>query len=251
VQLPGLLKQAATPGSVGFAIVCAIVWLALMLLTRRSIALAWLLAVVGAHLALSLPAVAVQFAARLPPRDAIQMKQDHVDTLIVFDGDNRRGRVRTSVQAYGVLHPRYVIVLGEVWLLNALVAAGMPADRILRDEAPATTREQVAWMARRTLSHPGESVVVVASCLQTPRIAGLIDSAGINAGLFPSPVDEAPVLTGVRRFVPSYLALRISRDAAYEHAAVAYYRWRGWIAASVEFSGASVPLAVMPEACNP
>jgi hypothetical protein len=29
--------------------------------------------------------------------------------------------------------------------------------------------------------------------------------------------------------VPTYIALRVSRDALYEHAALAYYRSRGWI----------------------
>jgi hypothetical protein len=30
-------------------------------------------------------------------------------------------------------------------------------------------------------------------------------------------------------FVPTYYALRVSRDAIYEHVALRYYRWHGWI----------------------
>jgi hypothetical protein len=30
-------------------------------------------------------------------------------------------------------------------------------------------------------------------------------------------------------YIPTYTALRVSRDALYEHAALAYYGWRRWI----------------------
>jgi hypothetical protein len=31
------------------------------------------------------------------------------------------------------------------------------------------------------------------------------------------------------QFLPTYASLLVSRDALYEYAALAYYRWRGWI----------------------
>jgi hypothetical protein len=70
---------------------------------------------------------------------------------------------------------------------------------------------------------------VVASRLQAPRVWALARAMGLGILVMPSPVDDEPAASGLRAFVPSYLALRVSRDAIYEHVALAYYRWQGWI----------------------
>jgi hypothetical protein len=62
-----------------------------------------------------------------------------------------------------------------------------------------------------------------------PRIAALARSAGVAPLLLPSPIDDEPPAVGVWRFVPTYIGLRTSRDAMYEHAALVYYRNKGWI----------------------
>ena len=50
-----------------------------------------------------------------------------------------------------------------------------------------------------------------------------------SAALIVSPIDTEPATSGWRLVVPTYYALRVSRDAIYEHAALALYTWRGWI----------------------
>jgi uncharacterized SAM-binding protein YcdF (DUF218 family) len=70
---------------------------------------------------------------------------------------------------------------------------------------------------------------VIASRLQMPRVAALAHSEGLDVTLIPSPTDTEPPTAGFRVFVPSYTALGVSRDALYEHAALAYYRWRDWV----------------------
>ena len=248
MPLPALVKQAASPGSVGFAILCAGLWAVLVLLDRQRIA-SWVLAVSASfYLVLALPSTASLLVRNLPPFGIIQPGGGRTDTLIVFDGDNRVGRSRASMSAYAAMRPGSVIVVGEPWLVDALVAAGLPADKIMNDESPATTREQVDWMKRRDLSHPAERTAVVASCLQMPRVAGLIEAAGLRVELLPSPVDDLPIFKGPRRFVPSYLALRLGRDAIYEHAALAFYRWRGWIPATRSASASSGGVR-MADAC--
>jgi len=240
------VKQALSPGSIGFAILCAGLWAVLVLLNRQRLA-SWMLALSASfYLVLAMPSTASLLVRSLPPFGVRQPDVGHLDTLIVFDGDNRVGRSRTSMNAYEAMHPGSVVVIGEPWLVDALVADGIPADKITSDESPATTRDQVVWMKRRELSHQAERTAVVASCLQMPRVAGLLEAAGLTARLLPSPVDDLPAFTGPRRFVPSYLALRIGRDAIYEHAALAYYRWRGWIPAPPSASapsGGSVRMA--------
>jgi hypothetical protein len=77
---------------------------------------------------------------------------------------------------------------------------------------------------------PHAHTAVIASRLQAARVDALIRTARLPVTLLSSPVDEEPPVSGAARFVPSYIALRMSRDAIYEHAALVYYRWRGWIA---------------------
>jgi hypothetical protein len=47
--------------------------------------------------------------------------------------------------------------------------------------------------------------------------------------LLPSPVDHEPAHQGWKLWLPSFAALRVSREALYELAALEYYRLRGWI----------------------
>ena len=248
MPLPALVKQAASPGSIGFAILCISLWALLVLLHRQRLA-AWVLALsVSFYLVLAMPSTASLIVRSLPPFEIRQPDIGHLDTLVVFDGDNRVGRSRASMNAYETMRPSSVVVIGEPWLVDALVAGGISADKVISDESPATTRDQVVWMKRRKLSHPTERTAVVASCLQMPRVAGLIEAAGLTVGLLPSPVDDLPTFTGPRRFAPSYLALRMGRDAIYEHAALAYYRWRGWIPAPLSASASSSGTTVLTAA---
>jgi hypothetical protein len=57
----------------------------------------------------------------------------------------------------------------------------------------------------------------------------LAKTVGILPELVPASIDIEPPTSGVRRFIPAYIALRVSRDALYEHAALLYYRYNGWI----------------------
>jgi hypothetical protein len=70
---------------------------------------------------------------------------------------------------------------------------------------------------------------VIVSRLQAARMAGLLERAHLLIRLIESPVDVEPATTGALTFVPTYFALRLSRDALYEHAALWYYRRHGWI----------------------
>jgi hypothetical protein len=182
------------------------------------------------YLFLGLPAVATAIADELGPvRTTAGGALAPLDTLIVFDGDNRRGRVRESLRVFTEARPRTVSVLGADWLVRALVGAGIPADRIAHDNTTENTRDQIDSIRRLMATTPGLRVAIVASRLQMPRVAGLVDTARLSVSLVASPIDTEPPTTGFWQFVPMYKALRVSRDALYEHAALAYYRRQGWI----------------------
>jgi uncharacterized SAM-binding protein YcdF (DUF218 family) len=157
------------------------------------------------------------------------VRQAGIDTLVVLDGDNRRGRLAKALSVWRVTAPTRVIVSGQSWLIDELMAAGVPESRLSREEVAATTREQIAWL-RALMSAPSAGhVAVIASRLQAPRVASLIQRAGVPATVVPSAVDTEPWSEGVWALVPSYAALRLSRDALYECAALRYYEIRGWI----------------------
>jgi len=146
----------------------------------------------------------------------------------VLDGDNRRGRVREARLVYDVARPAEVWVFGDAWMLDPLLQSGIPYDRIKFGGDTANTRDQMARVKMFADRH--RRAAVIASRLQMPRIAALATSLDLTVPLIESPIDEEPPTTGVARFVPSYIALRTSRDAIYERAALRYYAWRGWIA---------------------
>jgi hypothetical protein len=56
----------------------------------------------------------------------------------------------------------------------------------------------------------------------------LTQRARLRAGIAASAIDDEPPVSGPGLWAPTYIALRVSRDALYEHAALVYYRWRGW-----------------------
>jgi uncharacterized SAM-binding protein YcdF (DUF218 family) len=155
-----------------------------------------------------------------------------IDQLVVLDGDNRVGRVKLTREIFDTRPPQRVWVLGDVWIANALRDAGIPNDKLTHEIGAGTTREQIARVTALVHSNPRTSFAVVASRLQMPRIAALFRAGGLSVALLASPVDAEPPTSGARVFVPSYAALRVSRDAFYEVVALAYYRWRGWIAPS-------------------
>jgi uncharacterized SAM-binding protein YcdF (DUF218 family) len=228
-----LLKFVGAPGSIALLVVCCAGGLLFIRVwpRNRRLGQAWLAAVLLSYIILGLPIVANAIADRLPvfklPADL--HARGVVNTLVVLDGDNRRGRVRQTIQTVEANAPELVLVSGDDWLRDELVRAGLPQALVEHETASANTRDQVALIVTMLAADPQRRVAVIGSRLQMPRIAALVRRARASVGLIPSPVDTEPPTRGLRLFVPSYTALRVSRDALYEHAALRYYRWRGWI----------------------
>ncbi|HYN08735.1 MAG TPA: ElyC/SanA/YdcF family protein [Vicinamibacterales bacterium] len=228
-----VLKAIGPPGSIPFIAFCLLLALIAAYVWPRSKRLArnWLWFVVIAHTAMALPLVANLIAGALPRVAVAQAGAlQNLDTLFVLDGDNRVGRVRAGAEAARASpNARVHVVGGHWWLPDALVEAGIARTRITHDYAPEDTRQQMDEIERLLASQPDGRKAVVASRLQMPRVAGLVRAGGLHLALIASPIDTEPPTTGWRLLVPSYYALRVSRDAIYEHAALAYYDWRGWI----------------------
>jgi uncharacterized SAM-binding protein YcdF (DUF218 family) len=227
-----VLKFVAVPGSLSFLTVCLAFGLGLVYVwpRRGRLGRLFLFTVITAYLLLALPVVANGITGHLPRFESVSPQSaGPLDALVVFDGDNRRGRVRAALDAYASTLPRTVFVLGERWLVDPLVEGGVPKERITWDAGTPTTRDQIAWVSRFMARSPAGRVAVIASRLQMPRVVRLIEAARLRAVLIASPIDTEPPVVGWRVFLPSYTALRVSRDAIYENVALAYYQWRGWL----------------------
>jgi uncharacterized SAM-binding protein YcdF (DUF218 family) len=227
-----ILKTIGPPGSISFIGSCGLIALLLTYVWPKNarLARAWLAFIVFGHLILAVPAVANAIASRLPrvvTADATALRD--VDAVFVLDGDNRRGRVRGAAEVSAGSPASILWVLGgEPWLVDALAETGVARSRIKQDYTSTDTRGQIAVMRRIVADQAADRIAIVASRLQMPRVAGLSRVAEMTVLLVASPIDTEPPTSGWRSFVPSYYALRVSRDAIYEHAALAYYGWRGW-----------------------
>jgi hypothetical protein len=226
-----VLKFVNAPGSLTLLALCLLVGVTFLYVWPRSRRLAkrWLLAVTGVYLVLGLPITANTIVNSLPPVPREPHDDEPGHTLILFDGDNRRGRLETTLAEMRRDRPGKLWVLADEWLVEGLIRGGYPRGTFGHDSECPNTRAQVEWVRSYATRHPGTGLTVIASRLQLPRIAALFDTAGLPVRLVASPIDVEPPTRGWRTLVPSYYALRASRDALYEHAALRYYRWQGWI----------------------
>ena len=177
---------------------------------------------------LALPATANAIAGSLPSLPQTVIVPETINQVAVFDGDNRRGRVRTTRQL-AAANSATVAVLGDRWIADALLEGGFPPARVIETDLTGTTRDQIAWVQQYEQRAPNARIIIVASRLQAPRVWRLTQRAHLRAAIVASPIDDEPPVSGPRLWVPTYIALRVSRDALYEHAALVYYRWRGWV----------------------
>jgi hypothetical protein len=229
-----VLKPIGAPGSIPFLVIGLVVALAMTFVWPRSRRAGryWLMSLLTFYLLMALPIVAKMVSGALPGVTGLNPRAiTPLDSVVVFDGDNRRGRVATTSQLVAMTRPREVWVLGleADWIRDTLPSAGVPAEMVHAEFGTGTTRLQLDWVVRRLSHNPHERLAIVASRLQVPRIAGMARAMRLDVPVIGAPVDDEPPASGMRVFVPTDRALRVSRDALYEHAAVAYYRSRGWI----------------------
>ena len=232
-ELISALKRIGTPGSLGFLAMCVAVGVIISMMGARGrrLAKAWMLLVCVTYLVAAMPLVSYTVVNRLPP-SAVTWQPDgsgDKDIVVVLSGDNALARARETRRILETLNPRCVLVSGGRWFVRMIVEAGVARDRVIIDDSTTTTREQIAKLRVWAERCGAERVVLIASTLSMPRIAALVRTAAVPVVLAPSPLDEPPAASGFRVVLPSLRALRVTRDAFYEHMAFAYYRQRDWI----------------------
>jgi uncharacterized SAM-binding protein YcdF (DUF218 family) len=228
------LKTVLLPGTFAFALLVGVVAALLMCrsgLSRRvGAALAALVA--AGYLVLALPYTAGRLSAplrqfgRLPETS----QAGDVSAILLLTGDSTHARFSEALRLSRILQDAPVIVSGSIsgttTLRDDLVAEGLSPARIIVESASDTTRQQAVNVAALVQSRRLGRVVLVASAIHMPRALAVFRANGVDAVPSASPTRS---ITGLPRFRPAREALRLSRESAYEHVALAYYRWRGWI----------------------
>ena len=122
-------------------------------------------------------------------------------------------------------------LIGLVHLVVTAVDRLTPAvlQQMRHHSGPANTREQVLWVERFAADAHARRAAIVVSRVQAARVAALAAREGVTIPIIAAALDREPATSGIWRLLPSYAALCASRDGLYEHAALRYYRWRGWI----------------------
>jgi len=209
---------------------CFVLGIALLFFRRtRRPASYCLLLVTGTYVVFGLPVVANAIAGGLPSAPRLHREDEPIDTLVVFDGDNRRGRLAVTLQVLKARPPKSLWIVGDEWLVEELQHAGYPRTTFGQNRIATNTREQMDWVRRFLTENPERAVAIVVSRLQAPRVASLADKLRLSVTLLPSPIDDEPPTAGWRAWAPSYVGFRASRDAIYEHVALWHYRRNGWI----------------------
>src|SRR4051812_29230861 len=95
------VKAIGAPGSLPFLVLCCLagLWMLRIWPQHRRVAEGWFIVVFGGYLILACPFVVTRLVdglAVLHTRDVAQL--DHVNTLVVMDGDNPIERVRLGLR---------------------------------------------------------------------------------------------------------------------------------------------------------
>jgi uncharacterized SAM-binding protein YcdF (DUF218 family) len=134
---------------------------------------------------------------------------------------------RLVIVSGGIPHPGFQLAPESALLRNALVDAGVPADRIVQDPEARTTREHPLTVAPILQSHHVRHFVLVTSPAHMRRALAVFHAAGLD------PVPSVSLLRPEnlpppRWIIPTDESLYQSGQAIYEYVAWIYYRWNGW-----------------------
>lgn len=113
-------------------------------------------------------------------------------------------------------------------LVAALVAAGVPADRIVEESTSKTTRDQARLIPALLKARGIDRFVLVTSPVHMGRSLALFRAQGVEPVPSASPM-RSEHLPPPSWILPTVGSLIVSDEALYDYAAWTYYWWKGWL----------------------
>jgi uncharacterized SAM-binding protein YcdF (DUF218 family) len=165
--------------------------------------------------------------------------EDWDERTFSFTDRTAAARVLEAVRVFSLVHPAIVISSGGNphprrhsvptgdTMRDALIALGVPRDRILVETVSKTTRDEVVAVVPLLATHGVDQTILVTSETHMPRALGAFRAAGIQA--IPAVAQEFerdPPLTRV--LLPSNQGLWVATSNAHEILGLIYYWLRGW-----------------------
>jgi uncharacterized SAM-binding protein YcdF (DUF218 family) len=149
-------------------------------------------------------------------------------------------RVLEAARVYKLIGARYVVVSGGIGdpkaelrpegdqMVVELVAAGVPADRILLDPDARNTHDHPRTVRPLVEVHQIRRFVLVTSPMHMRRALAVFRAAGFD------PVPSVSLLRSDHLdpppfFLPNDDSMELSDSAIYDYAALTLYWWRGWL----------------------
>jgi len=113
---------------------------------------------------------------------------------------------------------------------DALVAAGVPPERIVVETLSKTTRDEALVVAPMLAARGASHVILVTSAVHMRRALGAFRAVGVRAvpGIARGFVANESDYPSVLAFVPTKEGLGMASDNAHEALGLAYYWLRGW-----------------------
>jgi uncharacterized SAM-binding protein YcdF (DUF218 family) len=220
-------KTIGGPGSLRLLVILLLLGLVWMYAwPKRPRSGASLVAIVlAAYLVMALPITADVVVRKLPQApERSDAEIAEIQTLFIFDGDNRFGRLREFQRIYALAHPSQIFLLGRLSVYKDLLLMDIPRQSLHHDDSSSNTWSQIERVRALLAEAPRGRAFILVSRLQYPRVDSFVRAAGLPVLVTPAPLDDELPASGPGRWLPSLSALAVTRDALYELTALRYYR---------------------------
>jgi uncharacterized SAM-binding protein YcdF (DUF218 family) len=135
---------------------------------------------------------------------------------------------RLVVASGGEPRPELQLKPESEMLAAALVAAGVPPDRIVEESTSKTTRDQARLIPAILKARGIDRFVLVTSPVHMGRSLALFRAQGVEPVPSAAPM-RSEHLPPPSWILPSVGSLIVSDEALYDYAAWMYYWWKGWL----------------------
>jgi uncharacterized SAM-binding protein YcdF (DUF218 family) len=256
------LKQNLQPASITFMLLLLVVGVALLYTKRPSVARLgrwWLTATLFAYWVISCPAgvglltrtVAGNYrplalAEEARGAQAVVLLSAGTETVRAAGGRLPMVKFQTALRAletarvYRLLGNPLVIVSGGSTKAGAppesdamqiaVVALGVPPNRVAADSESANTHQEAAILKRMLRERGIDKFVIVTSPVHMGRSLAAFAAEGLHPIPSASPLyEDRGTANGMFPLRPNDTSLEVGNAVIYEWCARAYYWWKGWV----------------------